>query len=353
MSDRNIRIGVIGCGYWGPNLIRNFVELPDSQVVAVADFDQELLDRVAVRFPQIDTFTTSHKDLFAMDLDAVVVATPPQTHFSIAGECLENGLHVLVEKPLTLDSEEAVKLNQLAAKHERILMVGHVFEYNTGVVALKELIQSGELGDIYYIDCVRVSLGIFQTKTNVLWDLAPHDISILRFLLADNPLTISSTGMSCLGNGIEDIVYTTLTYPNNILAHIRSSWLDPSKSRSVTVVGSKKMAVFDDIEPVDKIKVYDKGVEVIRRTDTFGDFTFAYHYGAMTAPHFRFEEPLRVECEHFLTSIRKKTAPRSDGVDGLRVVQILEAADYSLKHNGLRVRIDFDTNEISPLSIAT
>jgi len=240
-----------------------------------------------------------------------------------------------------------VQLNELAAKHKRTLMVGHVFEYNMGVIALKELIQSGELGDIYYIDFVRVSLGIFQTKTNVLWDLAPHDISILCYLLDENPLTISSTGMSCLDNGVEDIAYTTLTFKNRVLAHIRSSWLDPSKTRSVTVVGSKKMAVYDDIEPVEKIKVYDKSVEVVRRTDTFGDFSFAYHYGAMTAPSYRFEEPLRVQCKHFLDCVRSGDTPKTDGQDGLRVVQILEAADHSLKRNGQRVKLNYETNEIS------
>lgn len=341
------RIGVIGCGYWGPNLIRNFMEMPGSQVVGVVDLDQELLDRITVRFPQIEIATDDYSKLFDLEIDAVVIATPPQTHFAIAKDCLENGLHVLVEKPLTLDSGDAVQLKELAIKHECTLMVGHVFEYNMGVIALKDLIQSGELGDIYYIDCVRVSLGIFQTKTNVLWDLAPHDISILCYLLDSKPETISSTGMSCLNNGVEDIAYTTLIYPNKVLAHIRSSWLDPSKTRSVTVVGSKKMAVYDDIEPVEKIKVYDKGVEVIRRTDTFGDFSFAYHYGAMTAPHYRFEEPLRVECEHFLQCIRTQTTPRTDAEDGLRVVQVLEAADYSLKRNGLRVQMDYNTNEIS------
>ncbi len=341
------RVGVIGCGYWGPNLIRNFMEMPHSQVVAVVDLDQELLDRIAVRFPQIEVATDDYSKLFDLGLDAVVIATPPQTHFAIAKDCIENGLHVLVEKPLTLNSGDAVQLKELALARDLTLMVGHVFEYNMGVIALKELIQSGELGDIYYIDCVRVSLGIFQTKTNVLWDLAPHDISILCYLLDCKPETISSTGMSCLNNGVEDIAYTTLIYPNKILAHIRSSWLDPSKTRSVTVVGSKKMAVYDDIEPVEKIKVYDKGVEVIRRTDTFGDFSFAYHYGAMTAPHYRFEEPLRVECEHFVKCIRTQSTPRTDAEDGLRVVQVLEAADYSLKRNGLRVKMDYNTNEIS------
>ena len=345
--SKKIRVGAIGCGYWGPNLIRNFIEIPNSELVVVADLDQKLLQRITERFPQVQNTTTNYRDLFEMDLDAVIIATPPQTHFTIAKDCMENGLHCLVEKPLTLNSDEAKGLIAIAEQHERVLMVGHVFEYNTAVLALKELISSGELGDIYYLDFIRASLGLFQTKANVLWDLAPHDISILRFLLDADPLTISSTGMSCINNGIEDVAYTTFTFPNRILAHIRSSWLDPNKNRSITVVGSKKMVVYDDLEPLEKIKIYDKGVEVIRRTETFGDFSFAYHYGDMIAPYYRFEEPLREECKHFLDSIENGTTPRSDGYNGLRVVQILEAADYSLKHNGLRVAMDYDTNAIA------
>ena len=345
--SKQIRIGAIGCGYWGPNLIRNFIEIPNSELVGVADLDQKLLDRLSGRFPQIQYTTTNYRDLFKMDLDAVVIATPPQTHFTIAKDCMENGLHALVEKPLTLNSKEAQELIKIAEKHERVLMVGHVFEYNTGVLALKELIQSGELGDIYYIDFIRASLGLFQTKANVLWDLAPHDISILRFLLESDPLTISSRGMSCVNNGIEDVAYTNFTFPNRVLAHIRSSWLDPSKTRKVTVVGSKKMVVYDDLEPLEKIKIYDKGVEVIRRTDTFGDWSFAYHYGDMIAPYYRFEEPLREECKHFLNCIETGEQPRSDGANGLRVVQILEAADYSLKNKGISVSMNYETSEIT------
>ncbi len=345
--SKKIRVGAIGCGYWGPNLIRNFIEIPNSELVGVADLDQKLLARMEDRFPQIQNTTTNYRDLFEMDLDAVIIATPPQTHYTIAKDCMEHGLHVLVEKPLTLNSDEASKLVKIAEEHKRVLMVGHVFEYNTAVLELKQLIDSGELGDIYYIDFIRASLGLFQTKANVLWDLAPHDISILRFLLGEDPLTISSTGMSCINNGIEDVAYTTFTFPNRILAHIRSSWLDPNKNRSVTIVGSKKMVVYDDLEPLEKIKIYDKGVEVIRRTDTYGDFSFSYHYGDMTAPYYRFEEPLREECKHFLDCIENGKQPRSDGKNGLRVVQILEAADYSLKNKGIAVSMNFETNEIT------
>lgn len=331
MTD--LRVGAIGAGYWGPNLIRNFVEIPGVEVIAVADLQQESLNRISERFPQIPTTTLDYRDLFNMNLDAVIVATPPATHFKIAADCLRNGLHVLVEKPITLDSEEAEALIGVAEEHDRILMVGHTFEYNPAVRALREMIQSGELGDIYYIDAVRASLGLFQTKANVVWDLAPHDISILRYILDADPVSVSSRGAACVQEGIEDVAYTTLTFPNNVLAHIRSSWLDPSKTRRFTVVGSKKMVIYDDVESLEKIKIFDKGVTAIRRTDTFGEFNFAYHYGDVVIPFIRFEEPLRVQCRHFLDCIRNGERPQSDGYNGLKVVQIVEAAQYSL-HNG-------------------
>ena len=348
MSKQILRVGAIGCGYWGPNLIRNFVEIPDAELVAIADLDQGQIDRIMGRFPQIQKSTKNYRDFFEMDLDAVVIATPPQTHFVIAKECIENGLSVLVEKPITLDSREARELMEFAKEKGKVLMVGHTFEYNTAVRALKEMIDSGDLGEIYYIDGVRASLGLFQTKANVLWDLAPHDISILRYLIGGDPLSVSAKGMSCLDNGIEDIAYATFTFPNRILAHLRCSWLDPSKTRRITVVGSKKMVVYDDVEPLEKIKIYDKGVKAIRRTETYGDFQFAYHYGDVVAPYYRFEEPLRVQCNHFLDCIRTGNTPISDGVNGMRVVQILEAADYSMKHSGISVQVDYETSQISP-----
>lgn len=339
VNMKDLRIGAIGCGYWGPNLIRNFVEIPGAQVVVIADLEQELLDRIMVRFPQIEKSTRDYHDMFEMDLDAVVIATPPATHYSIAGDCLNAGLHVLVEKPITLNSADAVDLIQTAEENERILMVGHTFEYNPAVRALKQMIQNGELGDIYYIDAIRASLGLFQTKANVIWDLAPHDISILRYLLDADPVSVSTHGSACVQEGIEDVAYITMTFPNNILAHIRSSWLDPSKQRRITVVGSKKMVIYDDVEPLEKIKVYDKGVRAIRQTDTFGEFSFAYHYGDVVIPYIRFEEPLRVQSQHFLDCIRENKIPQTDGISGLHVVQIIEAAQSSLGNGGSTVSL--------------
>ncbi len=329
-----LKVGVVGCGYWGPNLIRNFVEIPESNLVAIVDLQQERLDHIQSRYPQINVATNNYKDLFSLGLDAVIVATPPQSHYKIVRDCLENGLNVLVEKPITMDSVEAKNLWEVAQQHNKILMVGHTFEYNPAVHVLKSMIDSGELGDIYYIDAVRASLGLFQTKANVIWDLAPHDVSILRYILGAEPLTVSARGSDCVQEGIEDVAYTTLTFPDNVLAHIRVSWLDPRKTRCITIVGSKKMVIYDDVEPLEKIKIYDKGVKAIRRTDTYGEFHFAYHYGDVVIPYIRFEEPLRLQCSHFLECIREGKQPNTDGYNGVRVVEIVEAAQSSLKNGG-------------------
>ena len=342
---KQTRIGAIGYGYWGPNLIRNFVEIPSSEVVAVADLDAGRLAHLRERHPQIPVTTHNYRDLFDMALDAVVVATPPHTHYPVVRECLENGLHVLVEKPLTLKSDNARALIRIAEENDRILMVGHTFEYNPAVRALKAMIDSGELGEIQYIDAVRVSLGLFSSHLNVIWDLAPHDISILLYLLDAEPISVAAQGNRCVQEEIEDVAYLTMRFPDNILTHMRLSWLDPRKTRRITVVGSKKMVIYDDVEPHEKIKVYDKRVDAIRHTDTFGEFHFAYHYGDVVSPYIRFEEPLRVECNHFLECIREGKRPQSDGESGLRVVQIIEAAQRSLS-NGNEVVAYNDVNGI-------
>ncbi len=334
-----LKVGVIGCGYWGPNLIRNFIEIPTARVEAVADLDEQRLNHIRSCYPQIPHITREYRDLFALGLDAVVISTPPQTHFTLARECLKQGLHVLVEKPLTTASDHARKLIKLAKKQDRILMVGHTFEYNPAVHALKEMIVSGELGDIHYIDAVRASLGLFHPTLNVIWDLAPHDISILIHLLGEKPTSVSTQGVAYIQQDVEDIAYMTLMFPNNVLSHVRMSWLDPCKTRRITVIGSKKMAVYDDVETHEKIKVYDKRVKAIRRTDTYGEFQFAYHYGSVVSPYIHLQEPLRVECQHFLDCILHTETPLTNGYSGLRVVEIIEAAQQSLKNGGDQVAI--------------
>lgn len=347
MNHNVLNIGAVGCGYWGPNLIRNFVEIPETEVVAIADLLQTRLDHVKRRYPQIQVATQNYRDLFELGLDAVVIATPPQTHFPIARDCLNHGLHVLVEKPITLSSRDACELTQIAERRGLVLMVGHTFEFNPAVHVLKGMIHSGELGEVFYIDAVRASLGLFQTDINIIWDLAPHDISILRYILGTEPLNICSHASACVQKGIEDIAYVTLQFPNNVLAHIRMSWLDPAKTRRITVVGSEKMVIYDDVENLEKIKVYDKGVKAIRRTDTFGEFQFAYHYGDVIIPFIRSEEPLRLECLNFAECIQEGMTPRTDGLSGMRVVQIIEAAQESLNRGGQKVVIK-DTLALEP-----
>ena len=274
-----------------------------------------------------------------MDLDAVVVSTPPSSHFQIAMECLENGLNVLVEKPLSLNSQDAEALIEKANAKKSTLMVGHTFEYNSGIRKLRDYINAGELGDIYYLDTARLNLGLYQRDTNVLWDLAVHDISILLYLLEENPSFVSAQGMTSISQDMCDVAYLNVVFSHGVIAHVHVSWLDPCKVRRVTVVGSKKMAVFNDLWPEGKIKLYDKGVDVPTYTDGFGEFQYNYRSGDITMPSFRFLEPLREECQHFIDSINNKTEPLSSGKKGLAVIKVLEAAERSIKNHGLREKV--------------
>jgi predicted dehydrogenase len=345
---KRLNIAAIGCGYWGPNLIRNCVEIPLTSLEAVADLDWERLTHVRTRYPGIPLVTDDYTELFDTGIDAVVVSTPPETHFEIVAECLRNGLHVLVEKPLATTSVQARQLIDLAAQHDRALMVGHTFEYNPAVRALSDAVASGELGKVHYIDAVRVGLGLFHPTLNVIWDLAPHDVSILIHILGEMPDSVSTRGLACVQETIEDVAYVTLNFPSGIMAHVRLSWLDPSKTRRITVVGDKKMIVYDDVEAHEKLKVYDKRVDTIRRTDTFGEFQFAYHYGSIVSPYVHFEEPLRLECLHFAESILNGTTPLTDGWNGLRVVEVIEAAQQSLASGGERVAVDSSLSSDAP-----
>jgi predicted dehydrogenase len=334
-----IKIGAIGSGYWGPNLIRNFIEMPDTKVAGVADLDPARLAAVRTRFPQIGTLTTDYRDLFDMGLDAVVVSTPPETHAAIVADCLEHDLAVLVEKPLATDTDSALRMKELAEERGLVLMVGHTFEFNPAVRMLKAMIDDRIAGDIRYIDAVRVGLGLFHPTLNVVWDLAPHDISILIHLLEEMPMAVSTRGVACVQDGIEDVAYMTLTFPSGILAHVRLSWLDPMKTRRLTVVGSRKMIVYDDVALDEKIRLYDKRVDAMPRTDTFGAFQFAYHHGGIEIPPIDFQEPLRIECHHFVECIRAGTRPLTDADNGIRVVRVIEAAQESLSLGGIPVEV--------------
>lgn len=326
----SVRIGVIGAGYWGPNLIRNFSEIPEAELVAVADLRKDRLTHIANRYPGTIT-TTRYQDFYEMQLDGVAIATSPPAHHPIAIDCLNHGLHTLVEKPLTLNSQHAEELVALADAKGLMLMVGHVFEYNSVLHALKGIMTSGELGEILYISTQRLNLGAFNPKLNVLWDLGPHDISVLRYLLDADPVKVSAWGASFILKDMEEIVVMCMEFPNQVYTQSRMSWLDPRKVREVTVVGDKKMAVYDDVALTEKIRIYDKRVDR-PYTDTFGEFQLQYHHGDIVIPAISMGEPLREECLHFLNCITTGATPRSDGRNGLAVIRVLEAAEASLRN---------------------
>ncbi len=332
---KTVRVAVVGAGYWGPKLIRNFHDLPAVVVSAVCDLRQDRLDHIHRLYPDV-AVTQDYAALLASEAQAIVVATPVASHYALARAALLAGKHVLVEKPLTASSTEAQSLIDLAEEKKRILMVGHTFEYNPAVIMLKDIIKSGKLGDIYYINAQRVNLGIFQQDINVLWDLAPHDLSILLFILGMEPLTVSARGAAYVQPGIHDVAYLTVNFPNQIMAGIQVSWLDPCKIRRITVVGSQKMVVYDDLEPEEKIKIYDKGVDRPPYSDTFEQFRLSYRYGEVTSPRVANDEPLHLECAHFIECIREGKQPRSSGEAGLKIVRILEKAQLSLLNGGER-----------------
>jgi predicted dehydrogenase len=328
-----VRVGVVGAGYWGPKLIRNFHDLATADVSMVCDLRPDRLDHIKRIYPET-TVTQEFASLLASDADAIVVATPVASHYALARAALQAGKHVLVEKPLTGNSSEAQDLIDLAKERQRLLMVGHTFEYNPAVTMLKDIIKSGRLGQIYYINATRVNLGIFQQDINVVWDLAPHDVSILLYVLEMDPVSVSARGAAYVQPGIHDVAYLTLQFPNDIIAGVQVSWLDPCKIRRITVVGSQKMIVYDDLEPDEKIKIYDKGVDKPPYSDTFEQFKLSYRYGEVTSPRVPADEPLQLECEHFIDCIREGKTPRSNGDVGLKIVRILEKAQSSLLNGG-------------------
>jgi predicted dehydrogenase len=334
-----MKIAVVGCGYWGPNLVRNLVQSNKVEELICCDLDQKRLDRMKGLYPSVEVLS-DYKELLQMaDLDAAVIATPVKTHHPIAKDFLLYGKHVFVEKPLTHSYETSLDLVKLAEEHHKVLMVGHTFEYTAAVNKIREIAHNGELGKILYISCIRVNLGLFQSDINVVWDLAPHDISTIIYVLGDVPVSVNSQGKAHFKPHIEDVATTTLNFKNGVIAFIHSSWLDPNKIRRTTIVGSRRMLVYDDIEPQEKIKIFDKGVEVPPYYDTFAEFQFSYRYGDIHSPRIEDHEPLKKECEHFLSCVQRGMSPLSDGYSGLRVVSILEAASRSLKLSGKSVQI--------------
>lgn len=337
-GERRIGIGVIGCGYWGPHLIRNLHALTDAEVLGVADRRPDRLEYVGRSYPAVHLFS-DHEQLLQTDIDAVVVASPIHTHYTLTKDALLAGKHVLVEKPLATSAIEAAELIKLARRHGRLLMAGHTFVYNPAVRELRRLVQAGELGRIYYGDAARLNLGLFQRHVNVAWDLAPHDISILMYVLDENPVMVSARGSRCVQADVFDVCYLEILFSAGTSANVHVSWLDPDKVRRLTLVGDRRMVVFDDVSSAAKLRIYDSGVEC-PATDSYGEFELGYRHGQIVIPYIDWREPLRLECEHFVHCVRSGDQPLSDGEQGLAVVAALEAADRSLHSGGLRVPVE-------------
>ena len=337
-------VGVIGCGYWGPNLLRNFAENEGAELRWICDLDTERVAAMGRRYPAAEQ-TSDYKVVLADPaVDAVVIATPVWTHFSFAQQALEAGKHVLVEKPLTANVAEAEQLVELADRKGLTLMVDHTFIYTGAVRKIKEIVQSGDLGDLLYFDATRINLGLFQNDINVVWDLAPHDLSIMDFVIDRQPTAISALGSSHIERGIENIAYLVMLFPDEFIAHFHFNWLSPVKIRHTLIAGSRKMVVFDDIEPTEKIRVYDSGV-----TATHNDSEdereaayrtlVSYRTGDVWVPKLDSTEALRYVCREFLAAINEKRAPLTDGSAGVRVVRLLEAAQQSIASGGAAVKI--------------
>ena len=334
-----LNIGVIGYGYWGPNLVRNFVEVGDATVAMVADMNPDQLARVKSRYPAIATTTDIHELIDSPTVDAVAIATPVSTHFHLALRALQAGKHVLVEKPMTFSADEGERLVDEAAKHKLVLMVDHTFVYTGAVRKMHQLVQNGEIGDVYYYDSTRVNLGLFQHDVNVIWDLAVHDLSIIEYVLNKAPRAVSATGVSHIAGQPENVAYLTIYYDDNLIAHVNVNWLAPVKVRRTLVGGSKKMIVYDALEPIETIKIYDKGVDV-KSTQEIYSTLFDYRTGDMYSPKLDSTEALKREALHFIDCIEHGTKPETDGFAGLRVVKILEAATESLQRRGGVVELD-------------
>lgn len=340
MTKKNkLNLAVIGCGYWGPNFVRMFNELPDSNIKWCSDLDETKLTKLRMMYPSTKTTTDYSVILNDPEVDAVCISTPAITHFKIGKESLLHDKHVLIEKPLTLKSSEAKELITLAKERNRILMVGQIYEYHPGINKLKKFILNGELGEIYYVHSSRVGLGPIRKDANAMWDLAPHDISILLYLLEENPVYISAVGRAYLQQGIEDVVFMTLMF-KRIIANIRVSWLDPLKKRELTMIGTKKMAVFDDASALEQLRIFDSGVTKMQSPLSYGEFRLSLRRGSIFVPEVDVREPLMVECQHFLESMLSgKQSARASGEKGLKVVKILEAAQESLEKSGAPVRV--------------
>ena len=332
------QVAVAGVGGWGKNLVRNYDQIQSANLKYICDIDETTLGQVHKLYPHAQATTRFDQLLEDKQLDAVVIATPAVTHSRLCRAALEAGKDVYVEKPFVLDVAEAQQLIDMAERLDRVLMVGHLLKYHPVVDYLAQAIQTNELGRIHYIYSQRLNLGTVRGDENSLWNFAPHDISVILHLLGRDPVDVSARGQFFLQPGVEDVVFLSLNFANHSMAHIHVSWLDPHKVRRMTIVGSKKMAVFDDLQANEKLKIYDKGAKLSDDYDTFAEY-LGLRFGDITMPYIRVSEPLQIECNHFLNCVRQRKSPLTDGTDGLRVVKVLTAAQESLEKNGAPVPV--------------
>jgi len=332
MALTPVRVAAVGCGYWGPNVIRNLDAIPGFQLCCVCDSDAARLRPVAARYPAARSTTDVNTVFEDPSTDAVYLSTPVSTHFELVKRALESDKHVLVEKPLATTVQQAEALAAVAAAKGLTLMVGHTFVFSPPVRKVKQLIDSGVIGPIYYVETTRVNLGLFQKDVSVLWDLGPHDLSILIYWLGEVPTLVSARGRSFLGEALEDVAFLTLEFPSGVLAQVQISWLAPSKLRRTSVVGRERMVVYDDLEPVEKVKVYDRGID--RQPASFGEYQLTYRSGDILSPRLDATEPLYLECAHFLECIQTGREPDTSSRSGVDVVRVIQAAERSLREGG-------------------
>lgn len=345
-----LSIGVIGCGYWGPNLVRNFNSLQNCNLKMMCDLDEKRLEHLHNLYPSVETTTDFKQMLSRPDIDAVVIATPVRYHHPLAKQSLLAGKHTFIEKPMASSSEECEELIEIADKKGLTLMIGHTFLYSSPVRKIQEIIKAGDIGEIRSINSRRLNLGLFQKDINVAWDLAPHDISIVLHILGESPLVVNCQGNAHVTPGIEDVTNLSLTFSGNRFVSIQSSWLEPRKVREMTIVGTRRMIVYDDLQSNEKIRVYDVRVDRPPHYDSFAEFQYSYHYGDSYIPHLKQEEPLKELCQHFVDCIRTGATPLSSGRRGLELVKILEAASESLKAQG--APIQFSKTQKTPSAAA-
>lgn len=336
-AERTVRLAVIGCGDWGKNLVREFYQTPQADLVYCCDMQDSRLEWIRRAFPRVRTLTAPEAVFQDQKIDAVVIATPANTHAALASRALEAGKHVFVEKPIALSLADAEQCIATARTHNRKLMVGHLLRYHPAFLALKRLVDSGELGTIRYIYTQRLNLGRIRKDENAMWSLAPHDVSMVLDLFGQLPSAVTARGASFIQERIEDVVFITLQFPDGRLGHIHLSWLDPHKTRKITVVGSQKMVTFDDMEPTEKLRIFDKGAAC--DYDSYGGWWVTLRSGDIQIPRIDLTEPLKLECQHFLECVVQERQPVSDGEDGLRVLRVLDAAQRSLEQEGAWVRL--------------